>query len=63
MQVLANMTCGVGPTLGFNVNGKYASAKTSFVAKSGTLGVGGMKSPHCQESYYLIARNNFKPLP
>ncbi len=63
MQVLANMTCGVGPTLGFDVNGKYASAKTSFVFSSGKLVVGGMASPHCQESYYLIARNNFQALP
>ncbi|NLL72837.1 MAG: VWA domain-containing protein [Clostridiales bacterium] len=68
MQVLANMTCGVGPTLGFDVNGKYASAKTSFVATSGKIGYesfafGGMASPHAQESYILIVRNNFKPLP
>lgn len=64
MQILANMSCGHGPLLGYDVKGKYAAAKASFAASSGEIKpVGGMKSPHYAESYYLIARNNFKPLP
>ena len=63
MQVLANMTCGVGPMLGYDVKGKYTDAKRSFVLSSGKIpGVGGMFCPHYQETYYLIATNNFMPL-
>lgn len=59
MQILANMTTGVGPTLGRDVKGKYASAKASFVASSGKLGIGGMTRPHLTITYYLIVYNNF----
>lgn len=68
MQTLANMTTEVGPKLGRDVKGKYASAKTSFVGSSGKIkyGVfdlskfGGMEDPHMPITYYLIAYNNFK---
>lgn len=56
MQVLANMASKNGPTLGFDVKGKYATVKTKFV-KAFALGI---KDPHFQESYYLLAYNNFK---
>ena len=62
MQSLANMTTGVGPTLGHDVKGIYADAKSSFVASSGKLGIGGMEHPHMPATYYLIAYNNVKPL-
>lgn len=57
MQSLSNMTTGIGPLLGHDVKGKYASAKASFVASSGKLVIGGMTHPHMQPTYYLIARN------
>ncbi len=62
-QTLANMITGIGPTLGQNVTGKYARAKTSFVLSSGSLPIkkiGGMTDPHLPITYYLIAKNNFK---
>ncbi len=59
MQSLANMTTGVGPLLGHDVKGKYASAKSSFVASSGKVVVGGMTHPHMPVTYYLIANNDF----
>lgn len=62
MQVLANMTTGTGPILGYDVRGKYVTAKQSFVASSGKLVIGGMEHPHLQETYYLIATNNFEIL-
>ena len=62
MQIIANMTTGVGPVLGRDVKGKYATAKTSFVASSGFVVVGGLTHPHMQPTYYLIARNDFLPL-
>ena len=62
MQIIANMTTGVGPVLGRDVKGKYATAKTSFVASSGVVVVGGLTHPHMQPTYYLIARNDFLPL-
>lgn len=62
MQILSNMTTGVGPILGHDVRGKYATAKASFVASSGKVFVGGMTHPHMQPTYYLIARNDFLPL-
>ena len=62
MQIIANMTTGVGPALGRDVKGKYATAKTSFVASSGFVVVGGLTHPHMQPTYYLIARNDFLPL-
>lgn len=62
MQTLANMVCGVGPMLGRDVAGRFADAKTAFVASSGKVAIGGMTHPHMQPTYYLIARNNFLPL-
>ncbi len=62
LQILANMTTSVGPTLGRDVKGKYATAKASFVASSGKVVLGGMTHPHMPQTYYLIAHNNFKDL-
>lgn len=62
MQSLSNMTTGTGPLLGYDVKGKYASAKASFVASSGKVVIGGMTHPHMQPTYYLITRNNFSSL-
>ena len=62
MQSLANMTTKVGPALGHDVKGVYASAKASFVFSSGKLVVGGMEHPHLTGAYYLIVYNNFKKL-
>lgn len=62
MQMLSNMTTGVGPMLGHDTKGKYAAAKTSFVASSGKTPIsklGGMEDPHTPITYYLIAYNNF----
>lgn len=59
MQMLANMTTGVGPMLGHDTKGKYAAAKASFVASSGKVVVGGMTHPHLPITYYLIVYNNF----
>ncbi len=64
MQTLANMATKVGPTLGHDVKGKYASAKASFIATSGFVkvkgvGIGGLTDPHLQITYYLIAHNKF----
>ena len=63
MQTLANMVTSVGPLLGRDVAGRFADAKTAFVASSGKVVIGGMTHPHMQPSYYLIVRNNFNPLP
>ena len=62
MQMLANMTTGVGPLLGQDLTGKYNDAKLSFIASSGKVVVGGMEHPHMQPTYYLIAENDFKAL-
>ncbi|MEE1504352.1 MAG: S-layer homology domain-containing protein [Acutalibacteraceae bacterium] len=66
MQTLCNMTTKTGPKLGHDVKGKYASAKSSFVASSGKIPVltvvGGMTHPHMQPTYYIIAHHNFKKL-
>lgn len=67
MQVLANMTTKVGPKLGRDVKGKYATAKTNFVLASGKIpavgGVtGGMQDTHEPLTYYVIAHNNFQPI-
>lgn len=62
MQTLSNMTTGTGPMLGRDTKGKYAQAKTSFVASSGKLIIGGMTDPHMPPTYYLIARNDFKSI-
>lgn len=44
--------------LGFDVKGKYSSAKWSFVFSSGRIPllnyIGGMDDPHMQPTYYLI---------
>lgn len=42
MQMLANMTTGVGPKVGYDVSGKYLAAKTSFIRSNGQVIVGGM---------------------
>lgn len=63
LQTLANMTTGVGPLLGRDVAGKYATAKTAFVASSGKVIIGGMTHPHIPGTYYLMVRNDLKPLP
>lgn len=62
MQMLANMTTGVGDLLGYSLGTKYNDAKLSFVASSGKAIVGGMEHPHMQPTYYLIVRNNFLPI-
>ena len=59
MQMLSNMTTGVGPLLGHDISGKYNDAKLSFIASSGKVVIGGMEHPHMQPTYYLIARNDF----
>lgn len=49
--------------LGEDVTFKYISAKTSFISTSGgTVILGGMAHPHTPETYYLIARNDFKEI-
>ncbi len=63
MQIIANMATSTGPLLGRDVKGKYATAKTSFVASSGVVIVGGLTHPHMQPTYYLIAHNDLAPLP
>lgn len=60
MQMLANMTTGVGPLLGRDTAGRYYKAKASFVLSSGKLtikgiGPGGMTDPHLPITYYFIA--------
>lgn len=62
MQMLSNMTTGVGDLLGYTLGTKYNDAKLSFIASSGKAVVGGMEHPHMQPTYYLIARNNFLAL-
>ena len=62
MQMLANMTTGVGDLLGYSLGTKYNDAKLSFVASSGKAIVGGMEHPHMQPTYYLIVRNDFKTI-
>ena len=62
MQMLSNMTTGVGDLLGYTLGTKYNDAKLSFIASSGKVVVGGMEHPHMQPTYYLIARNNFQTL-
>jgi hypothetical protein len=62
MQMLSNMTTGVGDLLGYTLGTKYNDAKLSFIASSGKVGVGGMEHPHMQPTYYLITRNNFLTL-
>lgn len=62
LQTLANMVTGVGPMLGRDVAGKYADAKTAFVASSGEVGIGGMTHPHMQATYYIIAYHNCESL-
>ena len=62
MQMLANMTTGVGDLLGYSLGTKYNDAKLSFVASSGKAVVGGMEHPHMQPTYYLIVRNDFKAI-
>ena len=62
MQMLANMTTGVGDLLGYSLGTKYNDAKLSFVASSGKAVVGGMEHPHMQPTYYLIVRNDFKTI-
>ena len=59
MQMLSNMTTGVGPLLGHDISGKYNDAKLSFIASSGKVVIGGMEHPHMQPTYYLIAKNDF----
>jgi hypothetical protein len=58
MQNLANMASSTGPLTGYDVKGKYATAKSNFV----TCFLSGMTHPHEQVTYYLMARNDLKPL-
>ena len=58
MQNLANMASTTGPLTGYDVKGKYASAKSAFI----TCFINGMVHPHQQVTYYLIAYNNVEPL-
>lgn len=62
LQTLANMTTGVGPLLGRDVAGVYADAKTSFVASSGKVIIGGMTHPHMPTTYYIMTYHNLESL-
>lgn len=62
LQTLANMTTGVGPTLGRDVAGVYADAKTAFVASSGKVVIGGMTHPHMPPTYYIMTYHDLKSL-
>ena len=59
MQNLANMASSTGPLTGYDVKGKYASAKSAFI----TCFINGMVHPHQQVTYYLMAYNKLEPLP
>ena len=67
MMVLADMAAvefaggKIAGLLGFNVAREYEKAKMDFVITSGKLPfrIGGMAHPYWQETYYLIARNDF----
>ena len=53
--------------LGRDTAGKYATAKTYFVAASGKVPLvgwttGGMQDTHEPVTYYLIANNNFQSI-
>lgn len=58
MQNLANMASSTGPLTGYDVKGKYASAKGAFV----NCFINGMVHPHQQVTYYLMAYNKLEPL-
>lgn len=58
MQNLANMASSTGPLTGYDVKGKYASAKSAFI----TCFINGMVHPHQQVTYYLMAHNKLEPL-
>ncbi len=47
-----------GGKLGYDVKGKYASAKASFAKTA----LGNMECPHTPETYYLIAHNGVKAI-
>ena len=59
MQNLANMASTTGPLTGYDVKGKYASAKSAFI----TCFINGMVHPHQQVTYYLMTYNKLEPLP
>lgn len=58
MQNLANMASSTGPLTGYDVKGKYASAKSAFI----NCFLGGMTHPHQQVTYYLMTHNEMEPL-
>ena len=58
MQNLANMASSTGPLTGYDVKGKYASAKSAFI----NCFINGMVHPHQQVTYYLMAYNELEPL-
>lgn len=58
MQNIANMASSTGPMLGYDVVGKYATAKYAFI----NCFMNGMVHPHQQITYYLMAYNKLKPL-
>ena len=58
MQNLANMASSTGPLTGYDVKGKYASAKGAFI----NCFINGMVHPHQQVTYYLMAHNKLEPL-
>ena len=58
MQNLANMASSTGPLTGYDVKGKYASAKSAFI----TCFINGMVHPHQQVTYYLMTYNKLEPL-
>jgi hypothetical protein len=65
MMSLAELTAGPERGafgIGYDVALKYVVAKTSFVASSGKVLIGGMFHPHWPATYYLIARNDFQSL-
>ena len=58
MQNLANMASTTGPLTGYDVKGKYASAKGAFI----NCFINGMVHPHQQVTYYLMTYNKLEPL-
>ena len=58
MQNLANMASSTGPLTGYDVKGKYASAKGAFI----NCFINGMVHPLQQVTYYLMAYNKLEPL-
>ena len=52
------MVISTGPLTGYDVKGKYASAKSAFI----NCFINGMIHPHQQVTYYLMTYNGLEPL-